>query len=188
MTAYCASKYALAGFADALRYEMRPKGVHVAQVHPGVIDSDFMERAQFRGENAEKQRAQMESMLGSGMGGVIQKPEEIASAVLRAVECRQDEIVVGPVFKAAVQAYRLTGHSKLMIDHRFCICVVFGLMSDCYFFTDNKAILPGSRAYHLLDILRFDVAYAPYGVAHIAGTLAAPMQIVTQIRSYLKSD
>jgi short-subunit dehydrogenase len=32
MTAYTASKFALAGFADALRYEMTSKGVHVAQV------------------------------------------------------------------------------------------------------------------------------------------------------------
>jgi len=109
MTAYTASKYALAGFADALRYEMKPKGVHVAQVHPGVINSDFMERAQFRGDDAEALRGRMSSMLSSGMGGVVQKPEEIAEAVLRAVDCKQDEIVVGPVFKAAVQAYRLTG-------------------------------------------------------------------------------
>eukprot|EP00242_Pyramimonas_sp_CCMP2087_P014794 CAMPEP_0198207456 /NCGR_PEP_ID=MMETSP1445-20131203/10902_1 /TAXON_ID=36898 /ORGANISM="Pyramimonas sp., Strain CCMP2087" /LENGTH=320 /DNA_ID=CAMNT_0043880491 /DNA_START=61 /DNA_END=1020 /DNA_ORIENTATION=- len=63
MTAYTASKYALAGFTDALRYEVAPKGVHVAQVHPGVIKSDFMERAQFRGEGAAAARENMTKML-----------------------------------------------------------------------------------------------------------------------------
>eukprot|EP00238_Polyblepharides_amylifera_P009968 CAMPEP_0196587144 /NCGR_PEP_ID=MMETSP1081-20130531/56566_1 /TAXON_ID=36882 /ORGANISM="Pyramimonas amylifera, Strain CCMP720" /LENGTH=287 /DNA_ID=CAMNT_0041909247 /DNA_START=481 /DNA_END=1344 /DNA_ORIENTATION=+ len=109
MTAYTSSKYALAGFADALRYEMEPKGVHVAQVHPGVIKSDFMERAQFVGDKSAAAKDNMNSMLESGMGGVVQTPEQIAEAVWEAVIKRKKEIVVGPFFKTAVQTYRTTG-------------------------------------------------------------------------------
>lgn len=109
MTAYTASKYALAGFADALRYEMSGKGVHVAQVHPGVIASDFLERAQFRGDEGEAARERMDQMLSNGMPGVVQKPEEIADAVWTAVDGRKNEVIVGAVFNAAVAGYRLTG-------------------------------------------------------------------------------
>lgn len=78
----------------------------MAQVHPGVIKSDFLERAQFRGEGADAQRDQMEKILDSGMA---QKPEEIADAVIQAVEKRKNEVIVGSVFQMAVSAYRLTG-------------------------------------------------------------------------------
>lgn len=113
MTAYTASKYALAGFTDALRYELAPKGVHVAQVHPGVINSDFLERAQFRGDAAEKTQQTMSKMLNSGFA---QKPEEIADAVIEAIETKKNEIVVGAFFKAAVGAYRLTGANPFAMD------------------------------------------------------------------------
>lgn len=36
MPAYTASKYALAGFTDAIRPDFADQGIHVAQVHPGI--------------------------------------------------------------------------------------------------------------------------------------------------------
>ena len=65
MTAYCAAKYALQGFADSLRLELTPAGVHVATVHPGVIRSDFRTRAQWRGSAAGGRRSTMDSQLAS---------------------------------------------------------------------------------------------------------------------------
>ncbi|MBK7875034.1 MAG: SDR family oxidoreductase [Planctomycetes bacterium] len=38
-TAYCASKYGLRGFGDALREELRAKGVRVSTVYPGPTDT-----------------------------------------------------------------------------------------------------------------------------------------------------
>jgi len=38
-TAYCASKYALRGFGDALREELRPAGVRVSTVYPSSTDT-----------------------------------------------------------------------------------------------------------------------------------------------------
>uniref|UniRef100_A0A7S0WIV6 Uncharacterized protein n=1 Tax=Pyramimonas obovata TaxID=1411642 RepID=A0A7S0WIV6_9CHLO len=116
MTAYTASKYALAGFTDALRYELSPKGVHVAQVHPGIINSDFMERAQFRGEDAAVAANRLTETLQNGMGGIVQKPEEIAQAVWEAVTKKKEEIVVGPFFAAAVQGYRSFGANPFAVD------------------------------------------------------------------------
>lgn len=106
MTAYCASKYAVTGLTDTLRLELEPKGIQVCAVHPGVINSDFMERAQFRGEDetaAHSARQQMSRMLTSpGIG----QPQEIAEAIWDAVKNRKSEVVVGSVV-VATEAYRL---------------------------------------------------------------------------------
>jgi short-subunit dehydrogenase len=37
MSAYTASKFALAGFTDAIRPEFADLGIHVAHVHPGAL-------------------------------------------------------------------------------------------------------------------------------------------------------
>lgn len=42
-TAYCASKHALVGFTDALRYELKPEGVGVHLVCPGEFDSPMVD-------------------------------------------------------------------------------------------------------------------------------------------------
>lgn len=96
MTAYCTSKYALTGLTESLRLELSPQGIHVGIVHPGVINSDFMERAMFRGgsENeATGRRQQMSETLGSRLAS---QPEDIAEAVWTMVQKRQAETVVGP--------------------------------------------------------------------------------------------
>ena len=72
-----------------------------------------MERAQFRGESAEKTEETMTKMLNSGFA---QKPEEIADAVIEAIETKKSEIIVGPFFKAAVGAYRLTGANPFAME------------------------------------------------------------------------
>ena len=43
-TAYCATKYALRGFSDALREELRPRGVRVSTVYPGQTDTTIFDR------------------------------------------------------------------------------------------------------------------------------------------------
>lgn len=97
MTAYCTSKYAITGLTETLRLELSSKGIHIGIVQPGVIDSNFMERAMFRGGDgteADERRDQMNKTLTSGLAS---KPEDIAAAVWRMVEKKQDETVVGPV-------------------------------------------------------------------------------------------
>ncbi|MCJ8283078.1 MAG: SDR family NAD(P)-dependent oxidoreductase [Rivularia sp. ALOHA_DT_140] len=95
MTVYCTSKYAITGLTVTLRIELKPKGIHVGAVHPSATNSNFMERAQFRGsseEEAEKRRKSMNSFLESPAAS---KPEDVANAVWDAVKYKKDEIVVG---------------------------------------------------------------------------------------------
>ena len=66
-TAYCASKYGLRGFSDALREEMREKGMRVTTVFPPATDTTIF-------DNVE----------GEWDRSTMKKPEEIAEAVYRA--------------------------------------------------------------------------------------------------------
>ncbi|MHA7877233.1 SDR family NAD(P)-dependent oxidoreductase [Roseivivax sp.] len=43
--AYCATKFALEGWADVLRLEMAPENIHVSLIEPGPIRSRFRENA-----------------------------------------------------------------------------------------------------------------------------------------------
>lgn len=106
MTAYCATKYAVTGLTETLRLELKPQGIHVAAVHPGVINSSFMERAMFRGQDESEtqvQQTQMEAVLTNAW---VSQPEDIAKAIWEAVIKQRSEIVVGPV-SLATEAYRL---------------------------------------------------------------------------------
>lgn len=91
MTAYCTSKYAVTGLTETLRLELSDRGIEVCGVHPGVTKSDFLERAIFRGQEAqgrERMRQVKESPFAS-------QPEEVAKAIWQAIQHPQAEIVVG---------------------------------------------------------------------------------------------
>jgi NAD(P)-dependent dehydrogenase (short-subunit alcohol dehydrogenase family) len=44
-TAYCASKFALAGFSEALRTEVMAAGIEVSTIFPGAVESEIWESA-----------------------------------------------------------------------------------------------------------------------------------------------
>ena len=88
-TLYCASKFALRGFAQALRQECAASGVRVSIINPGMVRTGFFDR------------------LGVGPGkekGNFLLPEEIAEAVVMVLSRRHgvvfDEINMTPLKKA----------------------------------------------------------------------------------------
>lgn len=83
-TAYCASKYGLRGFSDALREELkgqgkRPGGVRVTTVYPPNVDTTI-----FDGVDGTWDRSKM------------LRPEDIAEAVYKSVAEPVDEVVIPP--------------------------------------------------------------------------------------------
>lgn len=74
MSAYCASKFALTGFTEALRDEVIGSGVRVALVCPGTTETEFFVKAE-RGKMPGASRL---------MPGV--EPERVARAVCDAAE------------------------------------------------------------------------------------------------------
>jgi short-subunit dehydrogenase len=47
-SAYVASKFAMAGLAESLSYEIEENGIHVLTVYPGTIRTDFFDREALR--------------------------------------------------------------------------------------------------------------------------------------------
>lgn len=80
--AYCASKFALNGFADALRLEVRRSGVHVGLVMPARTRTSFFENMRYSVPQ-HKRRAVPDS-----------DPSVAARAILRNVLHRRRETVV----------------------------------------------------------------------------------------------
>ncbi len=119
MSAYCASKYAVSGLTEALRLELKPQGIQVIGVHPGIVHSHFLKRAIFLdesqptdspqesehpvSESGSSLRERMEQALDSFL---VSQPEEVATAIWEAVRDSKPEVVVG-MAQWAVGAYTL---------------------------------------------------------------------------------
>lgn len=75
---YCASKFALRGFSEALRREVAPDGIHVVAVFPGGTATDMLETVEFE-----------------HLGLSIATAEQVGRAIVRGVRWRQPEIFIG---------------------------------------------------------------------------------------------
>ncbi|MEO0851980.1 MAG: SDR family oxidoreductase [Cyanobacteria bacterium J06648_11] len=123
MTAYCTTKYAVTGLTEALRLELEPKGITVIGVHPGIVKTEFLDRAIFTGDRAAAaetassesepyaatspphmgaQRLQMQRALDSF---VAQTPEDVADAIVDASLTGKADVVVG-LAQVATSAYQ----------------------------------------------------------------------------------
>ncbi|ANE46656.1 short-chain dehydrogenase [Paenibacillus swuensis] len=85
---YHGSKWALEGFSESLHYELKPLGINVKIIEPGVIKTDFYSRSQDFINNealAEYQpyvKAVSAVMQQSGANGV--RPEVVAEMIFKA--------------------------------------------------------------------------------------------------------
>jgi short-subunit dehydrogenase len=103
---YCTSKFAVTGLTEALQAELKPKGIHVCGIYPNVIQSDFLDRAIFRGQDEEDTKNRREQLNTVVKTPVVEKPEDVANAIWDAVKNQRSEVVVGSAnFSQAV--YRL---------------------------------------------------------------------------------
>ena len=105
--AYRASKAALNAFADVLAMEVRPFGIRVARVEPGMVATEFSRSTRRSGAIAEGEGpyAELFGGLRDGMGVWRSRydigPEVVASEVVRLAEERDPPSVV-PVGDDAV--------------------------------------------------------------------------------------
>lgn len=105
-TAYSASKFAMAGFFEALRTELKPAGVSVTTAYPGVVDT----RIRYHGYNARGEPAGVSGLKEDGAMSV----HECARLILAGMDRRQREVV-------------MTGKGKL---GRFMKLIAPGLVED----------------------------------------------------------
>ena len=75
---YCASKFALRGFAQSLREECSASGVRVGIVNPGMVATDFFRDLEFRPGSSSEQHL---------------TPQDVADAVWLMLNARQGAVV-----------------------------------------------------------------------------------------------
>jgi short-subunit dehydrogenase len=90
--AYCASKFAIRGFAEALRQELRHTPVGVTVVHPGGVNTNIARDARAAAatdpDEARQSMARFQSRLRM-------PPERAARKILAGIEARRRRVVIG---------------------------------------------------------------------------------------------
>lgn len=103
---YCASKFALHGFTDALRMELHAEGIDVLLVSPSTTRSEFFDNAlRSQGKAAVNRRAMT--------------PDQVARATLRAMQAGRRETILSLGGKALVYADRFVPSLVSRLLRRF---------------------------------------------------------------------
>jgi len=102
-TAYAASKFALRGFSDALRMELKPHGIHVSIVYPADTDTPQLEY-----ENRFKPEA-WKNILNFVPATDPVPPEKVARQILEGIERNQEVIIPDAGMKLIFKSINILG-------------------------------------------------------------------------------
>lgn len=92
---YTTSKFAITGLTQSLHAELHPKGIQVCGVYPNFIRTNLLERAIFRGDSQESAEARRKLVEQSMQVPLLEKPQDVAQAIVHAIQHQQSEVVVG---------------------------------------------------------------------------------------------
>lgn len=117
---YHATKYAVEAITDALRNEVRPFGIHVSLIEPGLIRTRFGETALSSDAAATDGTSPYAALLASSASATENSyahprlaagPESVARAVLKAIESSspRSRYVITPAARAMIAARTLGG-------------------------------------------------------------------------------
>lgn len=93
---YAATKHALIGYTNALRMEVAPFGIHVSIIHPGPIDTPFIDGADRTGN------------YRSSLGKHLLQVGTVADAVLQTIEKPVREINLPGIMGISSKLYALS--------------------------------------------------------------------------------
>ena len=115
-TAYVASKFAVRGFSESLRHELKGTNVGVTVVHPGgvatAIASNARSPATITDEEAARAKKQFQAFLKM-------PPERAGETIVRAIERRRPRVIVGNDAKIAAFIERIAPVSYMrLLDRR----------------------------------------------------------------------
>ena len=111
-SAYCASKFAVRGFTDSLRQELRGTGVRAATVHPGGVKTNIVRNARYHGSPTQPDLShhdatrQFEAIAHT-------TPERAAEIIHAGAQAGKSRILVGP------DAYVFDALARLMPSRYF---------------------------------------------------------------------
>ncbi|WP_297077684.1 SDR family oxidoreductase [uncultured Enterococcus sp.] len=92
---YSATKFAVLGFSNALRLELKPFGIHVTTVNPGPMETNFFNTADPSGNYVK------------GVKPFLSSPEVLAKKIVRTMTRPKREINQPKVMNTAAKAYTL---------------------------------------------------------------------------------
>ncbi|HSZ40790.1 MAG TPA: SDR family oxidoreductase [Trebonia sp.] len=94
-SAYCASKFAVRGFTDSLRQELRGTGVRAVTVYPGGIKTNIARNARVRADPFGLGRPP-EEIAAAFEANFRTTPERAAAVIHHGVERGKARILIGP--------------------------------------------------------------------------------------------
>ncbi|MGY3778273.1 SDR family NAD(P)-dependent oxidoreductase [Isobaculum melis] len=95
---YSATKFAVLGYSNALRLELKPAGIHVTTVNPGPISTNFFEIADQSGDYLSK------------VDMIVLNPEKVAEKIVRIMGTSKRELNLPKLMEAASKMYQLFPH------------------------------------------------------------------------------
>jgi NADP-dependent 3-hydroxy acid dehydrogenase YdfG len=111
-SAYCASKFAVRGFTDSLRQELRGTGVRAATVHPGGVKTNIVRNARFHAHPLAPEMTHIEA--AERFDALARTTPERAAEIIHAgCKAGKSRILVGP------DAYVFDALARLMPGRYF---------------------------------------------------------------------
>ena len=92
-SAYCASKFAVRGYTESLRHELRDTGVRSVCVHPGGIKTHIVDNARFRSD--DRGGTDHAQFAADFQKAARTSPEKAAETIHRGLEKGKDRILIG---------------------------------------------------------------------------------------------
>jgi NADP-dependent 3-hydroxy acid dehydrogenase YdfG len=106
-SAYCASKFAVRGFTDSLRQELRGTGVRAVTVHPGGVKTNIARNARYH-SHPTRPNVSHEEAAREFEAIALTTPERAAKIIHEGTKAGKSRVLVGP------DAYAFDALARLM--------------------------------------------------------------------------
>jgi NAD(P)-dependent dehydrogenase (short-subunit alcohol dehydrogenase family) len=114
--AYSATKFAVQGLSEGLRAELAPHGIGVTTVCPGLVNTNVINNALYRGKHAtEGMRSRLRDQAVKRGGD----PAKVAAAIVNAVKANTDVALVTPDAWAAYMLKRVSPALTRFVGRKF---------------------------------------------------------------------
>ena len=109
---YCASKFAVRGFTEALRGELKPDKIGVTVLYPGPVSTNIVRDGRVDDETAREREAAFLAKRGIS-------PQRVSRAAMRGIERNAARVLVGLDYRIIDWIVRLAPSWSLALAARF---------------------------------------------------------------------
>lgn len=111
-TAYCAAKFAVRGFTESLRQELRRTGVRAVTIHPGGITTNIARNARVRKDPTGQGRTK-DQLVAEFEAVTMTSPDKAAEIIHQGMERGRARILIGS------DAYLIDALSRITPTHAY---------------------------------------------------------------------